>query len=125
MTLSETLIYLLGMGCIARSVMAFTNPQAEYALNGLRHTIALKRDTSSGPIYMLGLWELSVGALLLVTQASESVSGTTTLLGLMGLYKAGVAILLCNIGDENKTGKIAGNILTAFTFLFWALYRCQ
>ncbi|CEI61974.1 unnamed protein product [Fusarium venenatum] len=125
MTLSETLVYLLGLGCIARSVMAFANPQAEYALNGIRHTIAPKKDTSSGPIYMLGLWELSVGVLLLTTQASGSFAGITTLLGLMGLYKAGVAILLWNIGDKNKTRKIAGNILTAITFLFWALYRCQ
>ncbi|KAL6916745.1 hypothetical protein FSHL1_008582 [Fusarium sambucinum] len=125
MTLSETLVYLLGLGCIARSAMAFTNPQAEYALNGIRHTIAHKKDTSSGPIYMLGLWELSVGVLLLATQASGSFAGITTLLGLMGLYKAGVAILLWSIGDENKTEKIAGNILAAITFLFWALYRCQ
>jgi hypothetical protein len=91
MILSDILVYLLGIGCIFRSAMAFINPQAEYAINGLRHNIAPKKDSSSGPIYMLGLWELSVGILLLVTQMNRAVTGVTTLLGLMGFYKAGVA----------------------------------
>lgn len=125
MAIYEIPVYILGMICIARSVIAFISPQGEYALNGLKHNIAPKSDDSSGPIYMLGLWELSVGILLLVTQASGSFSGVTTLLGLMGFYKAGVAILLCYIGDENKRGKIAANTLTATTFFLWAIARSQ
>ncbi|CZS81531.1 unnamed protein product [Fusarium graminearum] len=125
MYIHEILVYNLGIICVARSVIAFIRPQGEYALNGLKHNIAPKSDTSSGPIYMLGLWELSVGVLLLVTQASGSFAGVTTVLGLMGFYKAGVAILLCYIGDENKRGKIAANTLTATIFLLWALARCQ
>ncbi|KAM0230525.1 hypothetical protein ACHAP5_011361 [Fusarium lateritium] len=123
MAFSEIAVYSLGLACVARSIMAFTNPQAEYALNGLKHTATSKNSPSSGPIYMLGLWELSVGVLLVLNQANSNVAGITTLLSLMSLYKAHVAILLWKIGDENRVGKMAGNIVTAVALASWALYQ--
>ncbi|EMT74281.1 Sorbose reductase SOU1 [Fusarium odoratissimum] len=81
MGFSELAIYTLGLACIARSIMAFTNPQAEYALNGLKHTATSKDDPSSAPIYMLGTWEVSVGILLLVHQVNGNSTGVTTLAG--------------------------------------------
>jgi cytochrome c biogenesis protein CcdA len=123
MGFSELAIYALGLACIARSMMAFTNPQAEYALNGLKHTATSKDDPSSGPIYMLGIWELSVGILLLVHQMNRNDKGVTALLGLMSLYKAGVAVLLWRIGSEMS--KIAGNVATAVALLTWAVLKSQ
>ncbi|KAF5623299.1 Sorbose reductase SOU1 [Fusarium tjaetaba] len=121
MNFSELSIYALGLACIARSIMAFTNPQAEYALNGLRHTATSKDDPSSEPIYMLGTWELSVGILLLAHQMNGNSNGVTTLLGLMSLYKAGIAILLWKIGSG--TNKVAGNVATTAFLLTWAASR--
>ncbi|KAF5973729.1 Sorbose reductase SOU1 [Fusarium bulbicola] len=123
MGFSELAIYALGLACIARSIMAFTNPQAEYALNGLKHIATSKDDPSSAPIYMLGTWEVSVGVLLSAHQMNENRNGVTTLLGLMGLYKAGIAILLWKIGSE--TNKVAGNVATAVALLAWAGLRSQ
>ncbi|KAF5552926.1 gluconate 5-dehydrogenase [Fusarium mexicanum] len=107
MGFSELAIYALGLACIARSLMAFTNPQAEYALNGLKHAATSKDDPGSAPIYMLALGR----------------NGVTTLLGLMGLYKAGIAILLWKIGSG--TNKVAGNVATAVALLAWAGLRNQ
>lgn len=103
--------------------MAFTNPQAEYELNGLKHTPTSRSSPSSGPIYMLGLWELSVGVLLVLNQANSSLAGIITLLTLMSLYKASVAFLLWKIGDDNRVSKVAGNIVTAVALASWALYQ--
>ncbi|KAI6754582.1 hypothetical protein HG530_012334 [Fusarium avenaceum] len=102
MGFSEIAVYVLGLACIARSIMAFTNPQAEYELNGLKHTLTSRSSPTSGPIYMLGLWELSVGVLLVLNQANSNLAGIITLLTLMSLYKASVAFLLWNIGDDNR-----------------------
>ncbi|KAF5588295.1 gluconate 5-dehydrogenase [Fusarium pseudoanthophilum] len=121
MNFTELAIYALALACIARSLMAFTNPQAEYALNGLRHTTASKVDPSSEPIYMLGTWELSVGILLLVQQMNGNSNGVTTLLLLMSLYKAGIAILLWKIGSG--TNKVAGNVATTAVLVTWAASR--
>ncbi|KAH7154424.1 hypothetical protein DER46DRAFT_664131 [Fusarium sp. MPI-SDFR-AT-0072] len=121
MGFSELAIYALGLACIARSIMAFTNPQAEYALNGLKHTATSKDDPSSAPIYMLGTWEVSVGILLLVHQMNGNIDGVTTLLGLMGLYKAGVAVLLWRL--ESTMSKVAGNVATAILLLIWAVLK--
>lgn len=121
MTFTDLAIYLLGIGCIIRSIMAFTNPQAEYAINGLEHNVTQKDDSSSGPIYMLGLWELIVGMLLLVSQATGAKDGVTILLVLMGLYKTGIAVLLSRIGDGNKMSKILANLGTAFMLFVGAL----
>ncbi|KAF4446574.1 gluconate 5-dehydrogenase [Fusarium austroafricanum] len=123
MGFSELAIYALGLACIVRSIMAFTNPQAEYALNGLRHTVTPKDDPSPGPIYVLGTWELCVGILLIVHQVDGNVAGITTLLSLMGLYKAGVAILLWKIGGADKLSKISANVMTAVVLLQWASYK--
>ncbi|SPJ87062.1 uncharacterized protein FTOL_12087 [Fusarium torulosum] len=123
MGFSEIVVYTLGLACVARSIMAFTNPQAEYELNGLQHTPTSKNSPSSGPIYMLGLWELSVGILLVLNQANSNLAGITTLLSLMSLYKAHVAILLWKIGDDNRVSKVAGNIITAVVLAAWALYQ--
>ena len=101
--------------------MAFTNPQAEYAINGLKHNVTHKDDSSPGPIYMLGLWEFTVGMLLVASQATGAKDGVTVLLVLMGLYKTGVAVLLCGIGDENKMGKVLANLGTAFMLFVGAL----
>lgn len=101
--------------------MAFTNPQAEYALNGLKHTATSKNDPSSAPIYMLGTWEVSVGILLLVHQVNGNGDGVTTLLGLMSLYKAGIAILLWKIGSNMS--KVVGNVATAVLLLKWAVLK--
>jgi hypothetical protein len=121
MTFTEGAIYLLGIGCIIRSIMAFTNPQAEYTINGLKHNVSHKDDSISGPIYMLGLWELIIGMLLLVSQATGAKDGVTILLVLMGLYKTGVAVLLSRIGDGNKISKVLGNLGTAFMLFIGAL----
>lgn len=121
MSFPELVIYALGLACIARSIMAFTNPQAEYALNGLRHTTTSNDDPSSEPIYMLGTWEASVGSLLLVHQMNGNSNGVITLLGLMGLYKAGVAILLCKVGSA--ASKVAGNLATAVFLFIWAVLK--
>lgn len=121
MTFTDLAIYLLGIGCIIRSIMAFTNPQAEYAINGLEHNVTQKDDSSSGPIYMLGLWELIVGMLLLVSQATGAKDGVTILLVLMGLYKTGVGVLLSRIGDGNKMSKVLANLGTAFMLFVGAL----
>ncbi|RYC86806.1 hypothetical protein BFJ63_vAg10334 [Fusarium oxysporum f. sp. narcissi] len=121
MGFSELAIYTLGLSCIARSIMAFINPQAEYALNGLKHTATSKDDPSLAPIYMLGTWEVSVGILLLVHQVNGNSTGVTTLLGLMSLYKAGVATLLWNIGSS--ISKVAGNVATAVLLLTWAVLK--
>jgi hypothetical protein len=123
MGFSEIAVYGLGLACLARSIMTFTNPQAEYELNGLKHTLTSKNSPSSGPIYMLGLWELSVGILLVLNQANSNLAGITTLLSLMSLYKAHVAILLWKIGDDNRVSKVAGNIITAVILAAWALYQ--
>ncbi|KAF5022728.1 hypothetical protein F66182_5276 [Fusarium sp. NRRL 66182] len=123
MTLPGLAIYGLGIACIGRSLMAFTQPQAEYALNGLRHTVTFNDDPSSGPIYMLGLWEMSVGLLLLAHLVYGNSPGVTTLVGLMSLFKAGNAILIFTIGDRNKMGKSAGNVVTAVVLMGWAWYR--
>jgi hypothetical protein len=123
MGFSEIAVYGLGLACVARSIMAFTNPQAEYELNGLKHTPTTKNSPSSGPIYMLGLWELSVGVLLVLNQANSNLAGITTLLNLMSLYKAHMAILLWKIGDDNRVSKVAGNIITAVILAAWALYQ--
>lgn len=121
MGFSQLAIYALGLACIARSIMAFTNPQAEYALNGLKHTATSKNDPSSAPIYMLGTWEVSVGILLLVHQVNGNGDGVTTLLGLMSLYKAGIAILLWKIGSNMS--KVVGNVATAVLLLTWAVLK--
>ncbi|KAF5649432.1 gluconate 5-dehydrogenase [Fusarium sp. NRRL 52700] len=123
MGLSELAIYALGLACVARSIMAFTNPQAEYALNGLKHTATSKDDPSSAPIYMLGTWEASVGILLLSHQMNGNSNGVTTLLGLMSLYKAGIAILLWKIGSGMN--KVAGNVATTAVLLSWVALRSQ
>jgi hypothetical protein len=123
MNFSGTSIYALGLACIARSILAFTNPQAEYALNGLRHTATPKDDPSLEPIYMLGTCELSVGILLLACQMNGNSDGVTTLLGLMSLFKAGIAILLWKIGS--RTNKVAGNVATTAVLLTWAASRSQ
>ncbi|KAF4963265.1 hypothetical protein FSARC_8703 [Fusarium sarcochroum] len=125
MGLGALAVYGLGLACIARSLMAFTQPQAEYALNGLKHTIASNDDPSSGPIYMLGTWELSVGVLLLTHEANGNTAGVTALLGLMSLFKAGNAVLLWRIGDQNKMSKVAGNVVTAVVLSAWAWYEGQ
>lgn len=121
MVFSQLAIYALGLACIARSIMAFTNPQAEYALNGLKHTVTSKDDPSSAPIYMLGTWEMSVGLLLLVQQVNGNGDGVTTLLRLMSLYKAGIAILLWKIGSNMS--KVVGNVATAVLLLTWAVLK--
>ncbi|VZI00108.1 unnamed protein product [Fusarium fujikuroi] len=121
MGFSQHAIYALGLACIARSIMAFTNPQAEYALNGLKHTATSKNDPSAAPIYMLGTWEVSVGILLLVHQVNGNGDGVTTLLGLMSLYKAGIAILLWKIGSNMS--KVVGNVATAVLLLTWAVLK--
>ncbi|KAF5708689.1 gluconate 5-dehydrogenase [Fusarium mundagurra] len=121
MGFSGLAIFALGLACIARSIMAFTNPQAEYALNGLKHTVTSKDDPSSAPIYMLGTWKASVGILLLVHQMNGNSNGVTTLLGLMSLYKAGVAILLWEIGSN--ISKVAGNVATAVVLFIWAVLK--
>ncbi|KAF5973561.1 gluconate 5-dehydrogenase [Fusarium coicis] len=123
MNFSELSIYALGLACIARSIMAFTNPQAEYALNGLRHAATSKDDQSSEPIYMLGTWEMSVGILLLACQMNGNSDGVMTLLELMSLYKAGIAILLWKIGS--RTNKVAGNVATTAVLFTWATSRSQ
>ncbi|KAM0541386.1 hypothetical protein ACHAPJ_013259 [Fusarium lateritium] len=125
MSFAAVAIYALGVACIARSLMAFTQPQAEYALNGLKHTVVTSDDTSSGPIYMLGTWEGSVGVLLLVHQARGNIAGVATLLGLMSLFKFGNAVLLWRIGDEKKTSKVTGNAMTAAVLSAWAWYEGQ
>ncbi|KAJ4258127.1 hypothetical protein NW762_008268 [Fusarium torreyae] len=125
MSFAAVAIYALGVACIARSLMAFIQPQAEYALNGLKHTVAAHDDTSSGPVYMLGTWEGSVGVLLLVHQASGNIAGVTTLLGLMSLFKVGNAVLMWRIGDENKISKVTGNAMTAAVLSAWAWYEGQ
>ncbi|WZH49967.1 uncharacterized protein QYS62_011194 [Fusarium acuminatum] len=113
MGFSEIAVYVLGLACIARSIMAFTNPQAEYELNGLKHTPTSKSSPSSGPIYMLGIWELSVGALLVLNQANGNLAGITTLLTLMSLYKANAAFLLWKIGNDNRcVGQNKSMVLT-------------
>ncbi|KAI1070363.1 hypothetical protein LB507_010417 [Fusarium sp. FIESC RH6] len=121
MAFADLAVYLLGIGCIIRSIMAFTNPQAEYAINGLKHHVTHKGDSSSGPIYMLGLWELIVGVLLVASQATAAKDGVTALLVLMGLYKTGVAVLLYVIGDGNKRSKVLANLGTAFMLFVGAL----
>ena len=121
MGFSQLAIYALGLACIARSIMAFTNPQAEYALNGLKHTATSNNDSSSAPIYMLGTWEVSVGILLLVHQVNGNGDGVTTLLGLLSLYKAGIAILLWKIGSNMS--KVVGNVATAVLLLTWAVLK--
>ncbi|CZR44210.1 uncharacterized protein FPRO_13986 [Fusarium proliferatum ET1] len=121
MGFSQLATYALGLACIARSIMAFTNPQAEYALNGLKHTAASKNDPSSAPIYMLGTWEVSVGILLLVHQVNGNGDGVTTLLGLLSLYKAGIAILLWKIGSNMS--KVVRNVATAVLLLTWAVLK--
>ncbi|KAJ4128814.1 hypothetical protein NW768_007333 [Fusarium equiseti] len=121
MAFADLAVYLLGIGCIIRSIMAFTNPQAEYAINGLKHDVTHKDDSSSGPIYMLGLWELIVGMLLLASQATGAKGGVTILLVLMSLYKTGVAVLLSRIGDDNKMSKVLANLGTAFILFIGAL----
>jgi len=121
MAFTDLAIYLLGIGCIIRSIMAFTNPQAEYAINGLEHNVTHKDDSSSGPIYMLGLWELIVGMLLLASQATGAKDGVTILLVLMGLYKIGVGVMLTRIGDGNKMTKVLANLGTAFMLFVGAL----
>ncbi|KAF4503616.1 Sorbose reductase SOU1 [Fusarium agapanthi] len=123
MGFSELAIYTLGLACIARSILAFTNPQAEYALNGLKHAATSKDDLISAPIYMLGTWEVSVSILLLAHQMNENRNGVMTLLGLMGLYKAGIVIELWKIGSG--TNKVAGNVATAVVLLTWAGLRNQ
>ncbi|KAF5667041.1 gluconate 5-dehydrogenase [Fusarium heterosporum] len=122
MGFSDVAIYTLGVACVVRSIMAFTNPQAEYKLNGLKHIPTSKNDPSSEPIYMLGIWELSIGILLIVYQMNSNLAGVTSLLGLMGLYKAGVGILLGKIGGSDNFGKIVGNIITTLALWSWALY---
>lgn len=69
---------------------------------------------------MLGLWELSVGMLLLISQASGAMDGVAILLGLMSFYKIGVAVLLYCIGRGDTAGKIIGNVRTAGVLLLWA-----
>jgi hypothetical protein len=122
MAFVDLAVYLLSIGCIIRSIMAFTNPQAEYAINGLKHKVTHKDDSSSGPIYMLGLWELIIGMLLLTSQATGAKDGVTILLVLMGLYKTGVAVLLSRIGDGNKMSKVLGNLGTACMLFVGALF---